>query len=136
MGDKQERAFNTSKDQLIRSPILRLPDFSKEFILQCDASYVGIGSTLHFRHTKDSCFLLSLSAKNILILREITLLAKENAWPSCMELRKFKNTCMGGNSSYKQTSVRCRTSRKAHQTTDDWLDWNYFFSHTSSELKP
>ncbi|XP_060569847.1 uncharacterized protein LOC132728257 [Ruditapes philippinarum] len=49
-GDEQERAFHTLKEQLTKSPILRLPDFSKEFILQCDALNAGIGSALLQRY--------------------------------------------------------------------------------------
>jgi hypothetical protein len=41
-----ENAFQTIKTMLISSPILRFPDFTKEFILQCDASDVGIGTVL------------------------------------------------------------------------------------------
>ena len=34
------------KAKLSETPVLRLPDFSRQFILQCDASDVGIGATL------------------------------------------------------------------------------------------
>uniref|UniRef100_A0A8C3H6S9 ribonuclease H n=1 Tax=Chrysemys picta bellii TaxID=8478 RepID=A0A8C3H6S9_CHRPI len=39
-----ERAFATLKEQLTREPVLRHPDFTKEFILQTDASEVGLGA--------------------------------------------------------------------------------------------
>jgi hypothetical protein len=50
LGDEQEKAFNTSNEQLTKSPILRRPDFSKELILQCDASNAGIASALLQRY--------------------------------------------------------------------------------------
>lgn len=41
-----ETAFKRLKEVLIDSPVMACPDFSKPFILQCDASQVGLGSVL------------------------------------------------------------------------------------------
>jgi len=42
----QEQAFNTLKHCISSPPILRLPDFSKEILLQTDASNDGLGAVL------------------------------------------------------------------------------------------
>ncbi|XP_062599512.1 uncharacterized protein LOC134261046 [Saccostrea cucullata] len=42
----QEKSFQTLKAMLLKSPILKLPDLSKQFILQADASDRGIGTVL------------------------------------------------------------------------------------------
>ena len=44
--DAQEKAFSYFKKVLSSGPILRLPDLSRDFILQTDASEVGIGAVL------------------------------------------------------------------------------------------
>ena len=49
-GDKQEAAFTKVKGVLSKQPILKLPDLDKEFILQTDASNVGIGACLLQQH--------------------------------------------------------------------------------------
>ncbi|BBN68169.1 NB-ARC domain-containing disease resistance protein [Prunus dulcis] len=41
-----EKAFETLKDALTTTPILALPDFNKEFVIECDASNGGIGAIL------------------------------------------------------------------------------------------
>ena len=41
-----EQAFETLKQRLCSAPVLRSPDFEKEFILQTDASERGIGAVL------------------------------------------------------------------------------------------
>ena len=45
-GDKQKDAFNCIKTCLTSKPILRYPDFSREFIIHTDASGYGIGAVL------------------------------------------------------------------------------------------
>jgi hypothetical protein len=45
-GRKQENAFNILKDKLTHAPLLQLPDFSKTFELECDASGIGLGGVL------------------------------------------------------------------------------------------
>ena len=41
-----ELAFKQLKDFLLKSPILRLPDFNKDFIIYTDASDIGLGAIL------------------------------------------------------------------------------------------
>ncbi|XP_073525656.1 uncharacterized protein [Phyllobates terribilis] len=45
-GDVQEQAFSTLKWRLTHAPLLVLPDFTKPFEVECDASGIGIGGVL------------------------------------------------------------------------------------------
>lgn len=44
--DNAQQAFNTLKTAIISAPVLFLPDFSIQFILQTDASDTGMGAVL------------------------------------------------------------------------------------------
>jgi hypothetical protein len=44
--NSQEVAFSTLKDKLTNAPLLQLPDFTKQFELECDASGIGLGAIL------------------------------------------------------------------------------------------
>lgn len=44
--EQKSEAFNGLKGALIREPILRSPDYSRVFVIQCDASNRGMGAVL------------------------------------------------------------------------------------------
>ncbi|GJQ91076.1 putative reverse transcriptase domain-containing protein [Tanacetum coccineum] len=58
-GDKQEAAFQLLKQKLCSTPILALPEGSKDFVVYCDASHKGLGTVLMQREKRRWLELLS-----------------------------------------------------------------------------
>lgn len=45
-GTKEQQAFELVKSKLLEAPVLALPDFSQQFVVETDASDTGIGAVL------------------------------------------------------------------------------------------
>ena len=47
LSEEAIHSFNKLKYALSNAPVLAQPDFSKDFVIQCDASRIGVGSVLY-----------------------------------------------------------------------------------------
>ena len=64
-GAAQDQAFQKLKQALAKKPILRIPDFSREFIIQTDASESGVGAAL-LQEFDDGKFPIEYASKKLL----------------------------------------------------------------------
>lgn len=72
-GDKQQAAYEDLRDAVTRAPVLRPPNFSQPFFVECDASNVAVGAALLQAHGEK---LLPVAYGSR------TLLDNEMAWPT------------------------------------------------------
>ena len=63
--EKHENSYNQLKSALSKAPVLRLPDLDREFVLQTDASDVGIGAVLMQRYD-GTLFPVSYASRKLL----------------------------------------------------------------------
>ncbi|KAD4180155.1 hypothetical protein E3N88_28746 [Mikania micrantha] len=62
--EETAQAFNSLKQALITAPVLKLPDFSAPFIVECDASSEGVGAILSQADHPIAYFSKALSFNN------------------------------------------------------------------------
>ena len=71
------QAWQTLKDELCLSPVLKSPDFTAQFILQADASNQGVGAVLS--QSMDQTTLMHILVKSYYLEKCDTQLWKKNA---------------------------------------------------------
>ena len=86
---EQEQCFNTLKDMLTQSPILRLPDFTKQFKLQTDASDSGVGAAL-LQQYDNGLFPVAYASKKLLQKEKNCSVIKRECLAIVFGIRKFQ----------------------------------------------
>ena len=79
---------------LIRSPILWLPDFDRQFILQADASDLGVGAALLQRY-EDGLFPIAYASKKLLPREKNYSVIERECLAIVFGIRKFQKYLYG-----------------------------------------
>lgn len=89
-----QQAFTTLKQQLNQTPILRLPDWNRPFILQTDASDNGVGAVLLQDH-RDGLFPIAYASKKLLAREQRYSVIERECLGLVFGVRKFAQYLYG-----------------------------------------
>ena len=90
----QEQAFNTLKYCISSPPILRLPDFSKEILLQTDASNDGLGAVL-LQEEDDTKHHIAFASRKLLDREKNYACIERECLAVVWGIQKFQNYLYG-----------------------------------------
>ena len=90
----QEDAFTTLKKKLTQTPILRLPDFSRQFLLQTDASDSGVGAAL-LQEFDDGVFPIAYASKKLLTREKNYSVIERECLAMVFGIKKFQKYLYG-----------------------------------------
>ena len=92
--DAQIHAFEELKSRLMSAPILTYPDFSKPFVIACDASDVGIGAALLQKGPR-RLMPIAFASKLLSDTERRYSVTEREALAVTWSLRKFRDICFG-----------------------------------------
>ena len=119
--DVQEQAFQTLKRHICVQPVLCLPDMSKPFILQTDASADGIGAIL-LQEVDGVKHPVAYTSKKLLPRERNYSTIEREAFAIIWGIQKFQNYLMGTHFLLRQTtthySIWIRPSSKTVASCD------------------
>ena len=92
--EHQEIAFQKLKQCLVEEPILRLPDLSRTFSLQTDASETGLGAVL-LQEFEDGVFPIAYASKKLLPRERRFSTTERECLAIVFALQRFRNYLYG-----------------------------------------
>jgi transposase InsO family protein len=94
-GPAQEQAMNLLKDKLINAPILKYPDFNREFFMFTDASNVGLGAVLLQADNKGKLHPISYASRSLSETERRYSTTKREALAVLWSLKNYKYLVYG-----------------------------------------
>jgi hypothetical protein len=93
--DEARNAFNLIKEKLTTAPILTTPDYSKPFIIACDASQIGVGGVLSQLDENGSEKPIAYFSKKLNKAQQNYSITKLECLAAILSVEKFREYVVG-----------------------------------------
>lgn len=92
--EEAEGAFGMIKEALTTAPVLASPDFTKRFIIQCDASDYGVGAVL-YQESEGIEHPIAYASKTLTKTQRNYSVTEKELWAVIFGIEKFRGYVMG-----------------------------------------
>lgn len=103
---------------MINPPVLAMPDFSKEFVVEADASGYGIGAVLMQNQRPIAYFSKLLGARN-----QLKSTYKKELMPICLSVLKWKHYLLGRRFLVRTDQQSLRYVTQQREIGPDYQKW-------------
>ncbi len=133
-GETEQSAFTALKDAITSAPILRLPDFSKSFTLQCDASDTGLGAVLLQQHD-DGMFPVAYASRKMLHRETKYSVTEKECLAIVFGIQHFQKYLYGIRFALETDHAALAFLHKAKHNSARVLRWALFLQNYSFTVK-
>ena len=132
---KQEEAFSTLKTMLTSAPILHIPDFSKPFLVQTDASDLGIGAAL-LQKQKGQAFPIVYTSRNLSASEKNYSVIEKECLAIVYAIRKFQKYLYGVQFTLETDHRPLSYIKKGKLQSSRIMRWALFLQDYQFEVVP
>ena len=133
----EEEAFESLKASITCAPILRLPDFKKQFVLRSDASNTGLGAILLQKHD-DGVFPIAFASRKLLTREQNYSVTEKECLAIVFGITKFQKYLYGVEFVIETDHAPLAYLRKAKNESQRLMRWALFlqsYSFTVNAIK-
>ena len=134
-GKQQEAAFETLKTMLTSPPILHTPDFAKPFIVQTDASDLGIGAGLLQEHN-NNMFPVAYASRNLSKSEKNYSVIEKECLSIVFAIKKFQKYLYGVKFIIQCDHRPLSYIKKAKLESSRIMRWALFLQNYQFEIVP
>ncbi len=131
---KEQAAFDSLKDSITSAPILRLPDFGKQFTLRCDASNTGLGAILLQEHD-DGVFPIAYASRKLLHCEQNYSVTEKECLAIIFGIEKFQKYLYGVQFRLETDHAPLAYLRKAKNESARLMRWALFLQNYTFSIK-
>ncbi len=134
--DVEQKAFDRVKYEVTNAPVLRLPDPDKPFVLETDASDVGLGAVL-LQPYEDGLHPVAFASKKLLPAEKNYLVHERELLAGVWALKQWRCYIEGKAFTWKTDNESLKwlqTQRELNKRQTRWVQWLQTFDYSVQHI--
>ena len=132
--DREQVAFDDLKERVTSAPILRLPDFGKQFVVRTDASNTGLGAVI-LQEYCDGVFPVAYASRKLLEREKNYSVTEKECLAIVFGIQKFQKYLYGTDFLLETDHAPLAYLRKAKNESSRLMRWALFLQNYKFTVK-